>query len=438
MKSSEALRQEVISLAGAMCEGVADHEQVGRLNQLLAHDIRSRQWFVEVMDLQACLYEISEQNFLSNAVVQAVEYRRTSRRPLAFKLSLAVTTAVLLIAVSTFMFLQSAPLPATARLTVLSQDALWSGEQQNLGTVIRETDRLQLEHGTAVFESPNGVLMQIMGPTALTWIDEDNIQLRRGELIATVPPAGIGFSVQTDDMKLVDLGTSFHVRRREGYGTEVSVYKGRVKTALLDPVQGNAVREFELTTNRSAVFDAATLLAEETAFPEEVSQLFESSSLTVRELLGSVRLVKPSAFLVQGDSLLTGSEFLLLPESANVVINEAINFDSKGRSYSVPAGQQVNSFLFHFHPKADINSEVVGSVTFQTQIVAVITDSNDLNSTDDLLGLPTISYSGDSLRGLEDDGDALSLSEDGRTLTFHPTVFGTNRLDQVRILTQAR
>jgi len=118
-------------------------------------------------------------------------------------------------------------------------------------------------------------------------------------------------------------------------------------------------------------------------------------------------------------------------EEQNVFLasNLAVDLLPGGGSGTLSAGQEVASHYIFFDPS--VNSSVVGDVTFDSDIVAVITTRNNLIASDALVNL-TANYLSPSLRGLE--------SNDGVSITAPRTIsvdfFAKSPGDYIRVLTQ--
>lgn len=104
---------------------------------------------------------------------------------------------------------------------------------------LRFFDRLQagplkLADGTAEFTLDNGISMVLTGPAEIELRDQMHAWLHAGQVVFRVPPAAIGFTVETAEATIVDPGTEFGVRAAiegPGPGTEVQVHKGEVLAA---------------------------------------------------------------------------------------------------------------------------------------------------------------------------------------------------------------
>ena len=88
--------------------------------------------------------------------------------------------------------------------------------------------RLAIAGGFAQLEFFCGATVILEGPAELELHSSLHARVRRGRLRAQVPPAARGFSLEVDDMKVVDLGTEFGLAVTED-GASVQVFDGEVE-----------------------------------------------------------------------------------------------------------------------------------------------------------------------------------------------------------------
>lgn len=118
----------------------------------------------------------------------------------------------------------------------------WSDADLKFGDRL-QAGRVKLVEGTAEFDFDNGVRMVLTGPAEIELRDAMHAWLHSGQVVFRVPPAAIGFKVETTEAAIVDLGTEFGVRARDAgnsadreeaaaerhsQGTELQVYEGEV------------------------------------------------------------------------------------------------------------------------------------------------------------------------------------------------------------------
>jgi hypothetical protein len=88
---------------------------------------------------------------------------------------------------------------------------------------------IELLEGCAQFQFDNNTLVTIEGPASFHIPGRAQVTLRHGTLYAIVPHQAIGFSVYTDNAKIIDLGTEFGVQADIHGGTSLYVMQGKTK-----------------------------------------------------------------------------------------------------------------------------------------------------------------------------------------------------------------
>lgn len=118
-------------------------------------------------------------------------------------------------------------------------------------------------------------------------------------------------------------------------------------------------------------------------------------------------------------------------EEQNVFLdsNLAVDILGVGGAGTVAAGQTIASHYIFFDPSA--NRTIEGTITFDSDVVAIITSRDNLIASDGLVNL-TANYLSPSLRGLEG-GDIATISG---TRTVFVDFFATSPGDYIRVLTQ--
>jgi hypothetical protein len=83
--------------------------------------------------------------------------------------------------------------------------------------------------GTVELEFSSGVRGIVRGPADLTLQREDLLELTNGTVWFAVPKKAIGFTVNTPDLVLTDLGTEFGIISEPNFLDEVHVFDGKVE-----------------------------------------------------------------------------------------------------------------------------------------------------------------------------------------------------------------
>jgi hypothetical protein len=87
---------------------------------------------------------------------------------------------------------------------------------------------LQVHTGLAELRFADGAKVVVEGPAEFEVHAANRGFLRRGKLVATVPPQAIGFTIGIPLAEIVDLGTEFAVEVHDGGRAEVEVLQGKV------------------------------------------------------------------------------------------------------------------------------------------------------------------------------------------------------------------
>lgn len=107
----------------------------------------------------------------------------------------------------------------------------------------------------------------------------------------------------------------------------------------------------------------------------------------------------------------------------------------------IPAGTRVNCYFLHSDPEQNGpgGTRLSGTITFPSQVLGIIVQSQDLNRSDETLGAPGTVYTtnllSDLLRGTEFEECPIELSADRKTV--HVCMRSYLSRDQMRIITLA-
>lgn len=119
--------------------------------------------------------------------------------------------------------------PAPVATLSLAQQALWEGSQLELGQALVEGETISLQEGSARISVGFGAELVTKAPCSLTFISRNRVRLHEGQVAVDVAPWAKGFTVVTEDVDVVDLGTTFTVSASPGTKTEATVLKGVVR-----------------------------------------------------------------------------------------------------------------------------------------------------------------------------------------------------------------
>lgn len=226
-------RTNLHKLFADYASGEITEDQLQTLEAALRADADLRQDFIEYMNVDAALGglaalsddEMSQFDTAKSACLMSAKPSRTARKPLRIYTLAGAIAAVLLVATSLWIA-SSVPEP-TATLVAEVDAALYTDGQQWEGTAL-PSGKYTLQRGLLHLQFGGGVMVYIEAPARFDAVSDKRIILYNGRLSASVPPAGVGFTVETPEAEVVDFGTEFSVDV-ENSASEVHVFDGLVR-----------------------------------------------------------------------------------------------------------------------------------------------------------------------------------------------------------------
>ncbi len=119
--------------------------------------------------------------------------------------------------------------PAPVATLASAERALWEESQIQVGQALYEGESIKLREGKARISVGFGAEIVADAPLSITFLASDRIQLHQGKVAVDVAPWAKGFTVVTEEMDVVDLGTTFTVSATPGMNSETTVLKGVVR-----------------------------------------------------------------------------------------------------------------------------------------------------------------------------------------------------------------
>lgn len=119
--------------------------------------------------------------------------------------------------------------PAPVATLASTDQALWKNSQLKVGQALYEGDSINLQEGEARISVGFGAEVVASSPCSLSFLASDRIELHEGQVAVDVAPWAKGFTVVTDEMDVVDLGTTFTVSASPGINAKTTVLKGIVR-----------------------------------------------------------------------------------------------------------------------------------------------------------------------------------------------------------------
>ncbi len=157
-------------------------------------------------------------------------------RPLPWLLPAAALFAVLALVTAASWFRPTRPAaPVTVAVLLEANGCKWAGSELPTAQGARlGPGTLALAEGMATLRFDNGATLTMEAPTTLEILDHNRCRLAEGSLVADVPESAHGFTVDTPEMKVVDLGTRFGVTTSGVGNSHVLVFEGEVEVATRD------------------------------------------------------------------------------------------------------------------------------------------------------------------------------------------------------------
>ena len=158
-----------------------------------------------------------------------------------------------------------AELASTVQLSYISPDTHLQGEIAGpQASFVSAGENLLLTEGEIELTYSTGTKLLLIGPAEFL-VEAAGGKLRSGGLVASVTDEGHGFTIETPNGKVVDLGTEFGVVVDDFGVSEVSVFQGKVEAFPL----GNHIdaKKIELTKGRGLQWNEDDLIPLDVDFP---------------------------------------------------------------------------------------------------------------------------------------------------------------------------
>lgn len=215
-------KYELIELAERYCDGRLNEAETTALDERLKTDADARRVFAECLHLSAELRHESQASIAADAPAS----RATSSSSKWWRYAAAI---VLSLGIGMAMSPRAKQAPTVATL-VKAQQCQWAGSSLPTVEGARlSPGMLDLIEGLATVKFDSGAELVLEAPATVEVTDAMNCRLLRGTIVADVPPSAIGFTVDTQDAKVVDYGTKFGVSKGEDGKYMVQVLEGLVE-----------------------------------------------------------------------------------------------------------------------------------------------------------------------------------------------------------------
>ncbi len=219
MKPADQFR--LMELSERYADEKLSAEEVSALEAELRENGESRAFFAKA------LHQGAELSFDDSWHTQAVSEVKLTTRPVWWRY---VTTAAAAACVTFSAVWFQSTRDGTVATLIRSQQCQWAGSSLPTVEGARlKPGMLDLIEGLAVLRFDSGAKLVLEAPATVEVLDAMNCKLRRGTLVAEVPPQAKGFSIDTKDAKVIDWGTKFGLSAGEDGKYMVQVIEGLVE-----------------------------------------------------------------------------------------------------------------------------------------------------------------------------------------------------------------
>lgn len=219
MKPADEFR--LIELSERYADQRLSAEETAALEAELRHSAEARAFFAKALHQRAELCFDDSWHSQSAAEPKPAQQRIWWRH--------AITAASAACVTFGFVWLQNSRDGSVATL-IRAQQCQWAGSSLPTVEGARlKPGMLDLIEGLAVLRFDSGAELVLEAPATVEVLDAMNCKLRRGTLVAEVPPQAKGFSIDTKEAKVIDWGTKFGVSADDDGKYMVRVLEGLVE-----------------------------------------------------------------------------------------------------------------------------------------------------------------------------------------------------------------
>ncbi|HSI14956.1 MAG TPA: FecR domain-containing protein [Chthoniobacter sp.] len=208
-------------------EGLLSPEELDQFKADVIRDADLRATYVDRMWLHSTLK--AERETLLADLQDAPEPEKIVRRwPVA--VWAAAAAACVTLAASVWTFGKGTVHHRPVATLIQAENCKWAGSE--LPTAVNSklgTGTLALVEGIATLKFTSGATVTIEAPTKLQIRDAMHCRLIEGTVTAEVPEPAHGFTIDTADLKVKDLGTRFGVTSSSTGNSQVRVFQGEVE-----------------------------------------------------------------------------------------------------------------------------------------------------------------------------------------------------------------
>ncbi|SHI69355.1 FecR family protein [Rubritalea squalenifaciens DSM 18772] len=240
------------SLLSGLIDQELSQEEFNELQNLLAESEANRQayWdFIEMHSSMEIMMEKRDAGKITQFISRGEQLLKLQARRTKI-LAACGAAAVAMITAVTLKFIMVEPDQNLASFET-APDTRYSITNATDGQVdhIQTGDVVSISQGTMELKFKQGVRAIITGPAEFTLVNDSLLDLEQGSAWFHVPQEAVGFTVETPEMEVVDLGTKFAVKQIPESTPEVHVFTGKVRVTSksapdngMELTEGNALK----------------------------------------------------------------------------------------------------------------------------------------------------------------------------------------------------
>jgi hypothetical protein len=250
-------------------------EQLKRLEAALREDADLRRDFIEYMNVDSALSDLAALSESDVAEIESARHgdasatriaghsasstRAAAHARRAYRVAAIAGSVAATLLFATILWLANPfaddDVPVATILTRVDAALVYAGQQYN-GVEVA-VGKYRLERGLLHLQFHGGVTVYIEAPARFDAVGANRLLLRSGRLSASVPPKGVGFTVDTPDAEVVDFGTEFSIDV-ESSASEVHVFEGLVRVQPRSLENGKAGQAVDLRSSQAVKIDNAS------------------------------------------------------------------------------------------------------------------------------------------------------------------------------------
>jgi hypothetical protein len=377
------------------------------------------------------------------------------RMPLPWRTATSIAAAAAAVTVAALLGFArrpeaGAPSLGVAKLAQTSSDIVWSKSngtsgsiEWELGSTIPAGASIRLESGTARFDLADGGVLTLEGPADLQLESPSEARLVKGNVLATVSPGVTPVTIHAPGMHYEVDGSTTGVRTLDGNKLEASVLSNSGKvTATSGADQGSS----------KAIGPKEALLTHAEEGLKELIPIDPAAYQNHFNLLAGITDHSHGVAVATPEQKIPGaaSPIVVALEKEGVEPQAPVRVDitpdrsltlSHARRLSLPnrpavaAGTRMRSYVIDVAPQAakpGPGQAAEAFIQFDKRIVGIAATRDTMSGSDGIVGTATAPAPEQGLP----DGDALSISEDGRTLRIRLKDGERNALASFRVFVQ--